>query len=64
MGNPAVVLVPGVVHTPGYTPGYTPGDSILAGLEDGIAAFKHGPELSDHARERIRDFLRAKGNHE
>lgn len=36
---------------------------ILADLDYGIAAFTHGPELRDRARERIRDFLRAKGDH-
>ncbi|MFZ4486401.1 MAG: MBL fold metallo-hydrolase [Candidatus Nanopelagicales bacterium] len=38
--------------------------AILADLEYGIAAFTHGPEIRDHARERIRQFLRAKGHHE
>lgn len=36
---------------------------ILADLDYGIAAFTHGPELRDRARERIRDFLRTKGDH-
>ena len=36
---------------------------ILADLDYGIAAFTHGPELRERARERIRDFLRAKGDH-
>lgn len=36
---------------------------ILADLDYGIAAFTHGPELRDRARERIRDFLRSKGDH-
>ena len=38
--------------------------AILADLEYGIAAFTHGPEIRDHARERIRQFLCAKGHHE
>jgi glyoxylase-like metal-dependent hydrolase (beta-lactamase superfamily II) len=38
--------------------------AILADLEYGIAAFTHGPEIRDHARERIRQFLRTKGDHE
>lgn len=33
---------------------------LLADLEFGVAAFTHGPEIRDHARERIRDFLRKK----
>ena len=37
--------------------------AILADLDYGIAAFTHGPEIRDRARERIRDFLRAKGDH-
>jgi glyoxylase-like metal-dependent hydrolase (beta-lactamase superfamily II) len=38
--------------------------AILADLEYGIAAFTHGPEIRDHARERIRQFLRTRGHHE
>ncbi len=37
--------------------------AILADLDYGIAAFTHGPEIRDRARERIRKFLRAKGDH-
>ena len=35
----------------------------LADLEYGIAAFTHGPEIRDRARDRIRDFLRTKSDH-
>jgi glyoxylase-like metal-dependent hydrolase (beta-lactamase superfamily II) len=38
--------------------------AILADLEYGVAAFTHGPEIRDHARERIRQFLRTKGHHD
>ena len=33
---------------------------LLGDLEFGVAAFTHGPEIRDRARERIRDFLRKK----
>jgi glyoxylase-like metal-dependent hydrolase (beta-lactamase superfamily II) len=34
---------------------------LLADLEYDVAAFTHGPEIRDHARERIRGFLLRKG---
>jgi hypothetical protein len=39
---------------------------VASELKDGvlITAFTHGPEIRDHARERIRQFLRTKGHHE
>ena len=34
---------------------------MLGELEYDVAAFTHGPEIRDNAREKVRGFLRRKG---
>jgi hypothetical protein len=34
---------------------------VLGELEYDVAAFTHGPEIRDRAREQVRGFLRRKG---
>jgi len=89
MGNPAVVLAPGVVRIPtlgdfinsfAFTdsdgsvtlvdahPDHAGGAGAMLGATSG-RIFERPPTsgsspIRDHARERIRQFLRAKGHHE